>query len=486
MIIFQIVEGSLSVTELFLSNIGKGVSGVTLHLSLVPSSTVPSNAAILISLATSAPQTLSSNTVSFSSPMTGASATASLLNNVIIVQMSSGSFGIGELISLTLPGTVTNAGNIQPSMNNVSVSIVDVSGCILALNNSVFFRSIIDGSLGSNMPSINLNDWTAGGSGVSMTISFTPSFEIPPMSSILITLSGSAPQSLFSSNIVFVSPSVGIPSASASLISNGVLSIFLESGNFTVGQNITLRLPGTVQNCVEPRSARNDISAAVIDSHGVVLCKSSSGTMHSIVDGRLDVGINFDWRGHDAAAVSLFASIIPYCDILSGSSIIISLAGSAPASLSAQSVAFRFPATGSISAIANLADGVITVTLITGVSSSGELIQFSLPGTIKNAAKPQPFLNNVSVSIVDRIGVIRSVNRSVFFHAIHDSYAALSHSLTGYAASSAGVKTFGSFRIQGAAAANALVFTYPMELFVSSRCSSSTYVLHVYFVFLCI
>jgi hypothetical protein len=267
------------------------------------------------------------------------------------------------------------------------------------------------------------------------------------------------------------------------LISNGVLSIFLQSGSFIVGQNIIIKLPGTVQNAAEPQSARNDISAAVLDSDGVVLCESTSGSIHSIVNGRLNVGINLDWRGSDAAGASLFASIIPFCQVLSGSSIIISLAGSAPASLSAQSVLFTSPISGSISAIANVSDGIITVTMITGMFSSGELIKFSLPGTIKNAAKTQPFLNNVSVSIVDSTNIIRSVNRSVFFHAIHDSGAAFSHMLTGYTASAAGVKTFGSFRIQGAAVANALVFTYPMELFVSSRCSSSNEFLHANIIF---
>jgi hypothetical protein len=92
-----------------------------------------------------------------------------------------------------------------------------------------------------------------------------------------------------------------------------------------------------------------------------------------------------------------------------------------------------------------------------------------LPGSITNPAAIQPSLNNISVSIVDSLSVVRSVNRSVFFHAIHDSVIPFSHSLSSFSASSVGVKTFGSFKIQGAAFGNVLVFTYTVELFVSSR-----------------
>jgi hypothetical protein len=191
--------------------------------------------------------------------------------------------------------------------------------------------------------------------------------------------------------------------------------------------------------------------------------------MHSILDGKMNAGFHLNWRGSGATAVSLFASIVPFCDISSESSIIITLAGSAPASLSAPSVVFTSPTSGSNTAIATVSNGVLTVKTVTGSFNSGQLIEFSLPGTITNAAKMQPSLNNVSVCIVDSMNVIRSVNRSVFFHAIHESGATFSHSLTGYTASAVGVKTFGSFKIQSVTVGNVLLFTYPIELFTSSR-----------------
>jgi hypothetical protein len=488
--VLQITDGSIILSDMSLTNVGKAVSGVTFRLSLTPALTVPSNAAILISLAGSAPHALSSNAVVFSSPSSGASATVTVLDGLMRIQLAAGVFSVGQPISLSLPGTVTNAASVQPQLNNVSISIVDVSGCVLAFNSSVSFRSIIDGSLGSNMPKINLNDWSAGGVGVSMTISFTPSFDIPAQSSVLVTLSGSAPQSLSSNKVLFVFPSVGFPSASASLLPNGVLSLFLQSGNFTIGENITLKLPGTVTTVAEPKLARNDVSAAVIDSFGVVLCESVTGTMHAIVNGRLDVGIQLDWRGSNSSAVSLYADIVPFCDIPSGSSIIITLAGSAPVTLSSQ-LADCTTFSGLTSANARVSGGVLTVTGLTATLNSGQLMSIVLPGTITNAATAQPSLNNVSVSIVDSLNVLLCVNRSVFFHAIHDSGVEFSHSLSGYSASSVGVRTFGSFKLQGADLTNALVFSYPPGLFASSRyagflyliCAANTYILgpHVHF-----
>jgi hypothetical protein len=439
---------------------------------------LPSNLTIVIILGGSAPQALSANTVEFQSP-SGAHAAATVAGDVLTVQMLSGTFSSNQPISISLPGTVTNAAFVQPPLSNVSVTITDNSGYILAFRHDVHFRAIIDGSLGNNMPTVMLNDWTAGGVGASMTILFTPSFEIPVQSSVLITLSGSAPQSLSSSNVVFEHPNFGSPTASVSLTAFGVLSVFLQSGTFASGQNISIKLPGTVTNVAHPRSARSDIAAAVVDIDGVVLCQSVTGSMHAIVDGSLNAAINLDWRGYNAASVSFFATIVPRCDIPSGSSILFTLAGSAPQNLSSDSVSIASPATG-ISAAASLDNGVLKVTLSSGSFSTGDLIAFSLPGSITNAAAIQPSLNNISVSIVDSLSVVRSINRSVFFHAIHDSVILFSHSLSSFSASSVGVKTFGSFKIQGAAFGNVLVFTYPVELFVSSRYEDHVNSSHIY------
>jgi hypothetical protein len=296
----------------------------------------------------------------------------------------------------------------------------------------------------------------------------------------MITLSGSAPQSLSASNILFVSPSFGSPSASVSLTLNGVISIVLQSGSFTSGQNIKFILPGTVTNSNIPQNAKVDVAAGVTDSLGVVLAESASGNIHSIVDGSLHAAIRLDWRGSGTSSVSLSAFFVPFCDIASGSSIVITLSGSAPQSLSASTVIFTSPSTGSPAATASLAGGVLTVTTSSGTFSSGQLIAFSLPGTITNAGSVQPPLNNVSVSIVDSNNFTRSVNRTVFFHAIHDSSAMFSHWLTGFSTSSVGVKTAGSFRIQAATVGNVLVFTYPSRLFVSSRCCFAIKILIAY------
>ena len=451
-----------------LSHVGKGVSGVTFRLSLTATVIVPSNAAILIALDQSAPQSLSSNAVIFSSPSSGAAATASVVGGTITVQLASGTFSVGQPITLLLPGTLTNAATVQP-YRIISVSIAETSGCILAFNNSVGFRPVVDSSLGN--PEVILSDWTAGGIGVSMSFWFTPSVDIPVNSSVLITLSGSSPQSISSNKVVFVFPSLGLPSASASLFNSGVLSVFLHSGSFLSGQNISFKLPGTVTNAANPQNARTDIAMAVMDNSGAVLCKSLTGIMHPIVDGRLNVAINLDWRSSGATSASLFASITPFCDILPGSSIIISLMGSSPQSLSSNAVNFHSPGHELLTATASVSSGVLVVDLLSSTFSSGQLILFKLSGTLTNPATSQPSLNNVSVSVVNNISVIRSINRSIFFDAIHDSATMFAHALTGYTVSSIGLRTFGSLKIQGASAGNVLLFNYPPELFASSRCA---------------
>jgi hypothetical protein len=460
------VDGTLLISEVSLSHVGKNVTGVTFRLSLTSAGAVPADAAILIALGDSAPQRLSSDTVVFASPNAGAAASATLGSGTIRVQLLSGTFSAGQLITLFLPGTLTNSASVQPS-RNISVSVVDNFGCVIAFNADVVFRSIVDGSLVNT--SVVLNDWTAGSIGVSLSFSFTPSFGIPANSSLLITLSGSAPQIISSSRVVFESPTAGFPSASVSLVTNGVLNVFLQSGTFLSGQNIRFKLPETVTNPASPQSAKVDIATAVLDSLGVVLCESS-GSMHPIVDGRLHAAINLDWRGSGAAFATLFVSIIPFCDVSQGSSFIISLMGSCPQSLSSSTVIFTSPTNGLINASASLQSGAIKVQVLSGTFSSGQLIAFKLPKTLTNAATPQPSLNNVSVSIVNSIGAIQSINRSVFFHAIHDSATIFAHRLTGYATSSVGVKAFGIFKTQGAVAGNVLSFTFPSELFVSSRC----------------
>ncbi len=449
-----------------MSHAGKNTSGVAFRLSVRSSEMVPSNGAILIAFGYSAPQYLSSNIVVFSSPNSEATASAAVNGGTLRVQLTSGMFSAGQLITFLLPNTLKNPATIQPS-RNISISVVDDSDCVLAFNSSILFRSIVDGSLAD--ASVFLNDWTAGGTGVTMTFSFTPSFEIPINSSILITLSGSAPQSISSSKVVFSLPSSGLPSAVVSLF-NGVIAVFLLSGTFFNGQSIRFELPGTVTNPAFPQSAKVDITTAVLDSIGVVLCENSNGSMHPIVDGRLLASINFDWRGSGATSVSLSASIIAFSDVSQGSSIIISLMGSCPQSLSSNSVIFTSPSSGFINGSASLQNGVLTILVSSGTFSSGQLISFTLPKTMTNSATSQYSLSNVSVSIVNSFNATLSINRSVFFHAIHDSNTLFAHTLSGFTASAVGIKTFGSFTIQGASVGNVITFTYPTELFLPSRC----------------
>ena len=199
-----------------------------------------------------------------------------------------------------------------------------------------------------------------------------------------------------------------------------------------------------------------------------------------IVDGSLTIAdISLSKVGKGVGGVTFRLSFTPSTMVPPSSAIQILLAGSAPQSLSANTVAFTSPSSGA-AATASLAGEILTVALSSGTFSSGQLIAFSLPGTITNAGSVQPPLNNVSVSIVDSNNFTRSVNRTVFFHAIHDSSAMFSHWLTGFSTSSVGVKTAGSFRIQAATVGNVLVFTYPSRLFVSSRCCFAIKILIAY------
>jgi hypothetical protein len=141
--------------------------------------------------------------------------------------------------------------------------------------------AIVSGSLGVNAPVITLSNVAKNTASVTMTVSLTPAETIPTGSTLLITLGGSAPQSLSANTVVFTSPGTSSPTAAAG-VSGGVLTVTISGGALSAGSAIVFTLPGTVQNANNVQSALHNVSSCAIHTNGVIIASSLSG-MHPAV-----------------------------------------------------------------------------------------------------------------------------------------------------------------------------------------------------------
>ena len=134
----------------------------------------------------------------------------------------------------------------QVLLSNVAATVTDGDGSIVAQSSTGTMVAIVSGSLGANAPSITLSNVAKGTSAFTMTVSLTPAEAVPTGSAVLITLGGSAPQSLSANTVVFTLAGAGSPTATAS-VAGGVLTVTLTGGTFSAGSQIVFTLPGTVR-----------------------------------------------------------------------------------------------------------------------------------------------------------------------------------------------------------------------------------------------
>jgi hypothetical protein len=116
---------------------------------------------------------------------------------------------------------------------------------------------------------------------VTMTVSLTPAAVVPTGSTLLITLGGSAPQSLSANTVVFTSPGTSSPAASAG-VSGGVLTVTISGGALSAGSEIVFTLPGTVRNPLTVQPTLSNIKSCIIDMNGVITASSVFGTHPSV------------------------------------------------------------------------------------------------------------------------------------------------------------------------------------------------------------
>ena len=144
---------------------------------------------------------------------------------------------------------------------------------------------------------MSLNDWTASGVGVSMSISFTPTFDIPVNYSFYDHIYQEALRKVFPLQCLQM---------------NGVFILVLQSGVFVSGKNIRLILLGTMTNLALPQNANNAVAATVTDGLGIILGESATGYTHPIVDGTFNVAISLDWRGNGTSSVGIHCFVWPH------------------------------------------------------------------------------------------------------------------------------------------------------------------------------
>jgi hypothetical protein len=257
-----------------LSSVVMGNQNTTLTVSYSPTSSIPSNHAIIITL-TGIHSCTQNTALLFSSPV-GASGVSSCLQdnaNVLIINISSGTFTAGALVQFAI-GNLTNS--LVPMSNLVyrhSAVLVDSFNVRLGATFVSTFPSIINGSMGTTSPAFTLSSLMAGKSGVVWSLAFTPVTTLNSNSRLVVTLSGS-PSCGAGTSVSFSSPASG--AAGVASILNSILTVTFTSGVFAANSAIVLSFGG-VRNPMAPQAALTNVQAAVLDDSGVIVAASSSG-----------------------------------------------------------------------------------------------------------------------------------------------------------------------------------------------------------------
>jgi len=285
----------LSIT---LSSNVKGVTGVTMTVTLTPGVAVPSPGKILITLLGAGLNLAGAPAVAFMSPATGAAGHAAWSTSgplVLIVTLSAGTFPAGQQIAFTIPGftnpsspqaAITNVASIATSMDGIPVSGASTTGTYPAISDipSPAAPSPPPPSQNAQL-SITLSSNVKGVTGVTMTVTLTPGVAVPSPGKILITLTGAGLNLAGAPAVAFVSPATGA-AGTAALSGTGpfVLTVTLTGGTFPVGQQITFTIPGFT-NPSSPQAAVTNVAAAFTTNDGNTIPGSGvTGTYPAITD----------------------------------------------------------------------------------------------------------------------------------------------------------------------------------------------------------
>jgi hypothetical protein len=278
-----------------LSHVMAGFNGAAMTVSFIPSSILPSDSSVLITLSGS-PKFANGTSISFVVPVF-AIGVVTIADSVMYVNFVSGFFAANIAINFTFQ-LVSVPALPQDAMFNVASAITSNTGVIIAASSDGTFPSILNASFGIASPTITLSSTMAGATDVRMTVSFSVSFSIPNNAQILVTLTGSSSSNIPNSAgpaclitrswLQFVYPSVGASGmASITSISGSssmfLLTIQLLSGSYGADLPVLFSF-GSVRNPFFAQAARSNIVAAILASSGVVLAVGSLGRFPAIQD----------------------------------------------------------------------------------------------------------------------------------------------------------------------------------------------------------
>jgi len=279
-----IVNGNMGVLAptITLSNVIKSTAGCTMTVSLQPATAVPSNGKLVVTMR-GAGLGCSGCSVVFSSPATGASASAAVISGtppVMAVTLTAGTFSANAIMRFTVSGVTTPAG-VQDALSNVASAVTSSTGVIQGASTAGTFPAIVDGDMGVLAPTITLSNVIKSTAGCTMTVSLQPATAVPSNGKLVVTMRG-AGLGCSGCSVVFSSPATGA-SASAAVISGTppVMAVTLTAGTFSA--NAIMRF--TVSGVTTPagvQDALSNVASAVTSSTGVIQGASTAGTFPGI------------------------------------------------------------------------------------------------------------------------------------------------------------------------------------------------------------
>jgi len=166
-----IVDGSMgtSAPTIALSSVIRGATGVVMTVTLQPATAVPSTGKFVVTLSGSG-LACSGCGVAFSSPASGASASAAVFSGTVMtVTLTAGTFNANALIVFTVSG-VTNPSAAQAARTNVASAVTSSSGVIQGQSAAVTFPAIFFAQVTN--PSVHLSSFIQDAAAVTATISF--------------------------------------------------------------------------------------------------------------------------------------------------------------------------------------------------------------------------------------------------------------------------------------------------------------------------
>ena len=276
-----------------LSNPARGGTGISMTVGLTPSSPIPVNGKIIITLPGIFHCSTGTNVLFSPSGIPVRTGAVSIVGSLMTITILSGSFLGGSFFTMTFSG-VTNPSAPQALSSAVNAATLNENGLTVG-SSSIGTLVAVVLNLGPSSPSISLSSVLASQTQVTMTVALVPECSIPSTGRLLITLPGVGWDLTPNTPVSFSSPtSAAVASASLSSSSNStVLSVQFSSGQFPANERVAFIISGftnlPVAHAPTPNSpsqspAPLNVACAVTDVSGVVVGASVTGTIPAIID----------------------------------------------------------------------------------------------------------------------------------------------------------------------------------------------------------